>query len=487
MPPIYLFLTLWGLKYTDYFVNYCIPSLLSKGNIPSVINPKNRFLIACPEREWNLLQKKETFINLKKFIKVQQLKIEYPKKNEIACEYMGKGHLIATNLCFENKALGVALTPDLILSDSCLNEVKKSYFKGKDTLLLAAVRFEKENFFKNLNKYFKSFNKKMTTQDISSRVLTKIVIQSLHSQARYYLESNKNIIFGSQIPTMIFHGIKKNDLILHNMSWMPLFINYAKIKKHDTSAIENSTLDADYLSKNFHDYSKIEVISDSDKAMVVSWCDRNEGVIPENNSILFRFIKKYPTLLNKLKMIVFRANAASNYFDNMKRHFLSTPIFFHSDGIDNQLKKISEKTKIQVDLQFSIIEKIFLRFLIALEQSYAFFYRGTNKNQKTGESLPPPKYPFYKYFKLYLRGFFLRDKDSWIKATNKYYELKKKIIENIEAKRKNPSKKNYSFLYFLSATTLGFFIIHLFIIFLSIFVYFLQLFRELRIFFKSKY
>ena len=486
MPPIYLFLTMWGLKYTNYFSDYCIPSLLSKGNIPSVKNPKNRLLIACPNNEWGLLQKKKSFINLKKIIKVEQIKIKYPKKNEVACEYMGKGHLIATNLCFKNKALGIALTPDLILSDSCLREVKKSYLKGNDTLLLAAVRFEKENFFKHLYKFLESQNKKITTQDISSRELTRIVIQSLHSQARYYLESSENIIFGSQIPSMIFHGIKKNDLIIHNMSWMPLFINYAKIKKHDTSAIENSTLDADYLSKNFSDYSKIEVISDSDRAMVVSWCDKNEGIIPENKSILFRFLKKYPVIINKLKLIVFRANATSNFFDDMKRYFLSTPVFFHSDGIDYQLKEKAEKTKIQVDLKFSKIEQIFLKYLIALEHSYDFFYRREKKSQRDN-SLPPPKYPFLKYLKLYLRGFFLRDKEAWIKATNKYNELREKIKNRIYSEKANLSKRNYSFIFLLSTTTIGFFILYLFIFIFSIFVYFLQLFKELRIFFKSKH
>ena len=60
-------------------------------------------------------------------------------------------------------------------------------------------------------------------------------------------------------------------------------------------------------------------------------------------------------------------------------------------------------------------------------------------------------------------------------------------LNRIYSEKANLSKRNYSFIFLLSTTTIGFFILHLFIFIFSIFVYFLQLFKELRIFFKSKH
>ena len=51
------------------------------------------------------------------------------------------------------------------------------------------------------------------------------------------------------------------------MTWLPLYINYEKIK-HDLSTIKNWSIDGDYLDKNFGSDAKVKVITKINEAIV---------------------------------------------------------------------------------------------------------------------------------------------------------------------------------------------------------------------------
>ena len=55
------------------------------------------------------------------------------------------------------------------------------------------------------------------------------------------------------------------------MSFLPLFIDYSKVNKHNVNSIKEWTIDGDYLNSNFKNYEKIKLINDSDEAVVASW------------------------------------------------------------------------------------------------------------------------------------------------------------------------------------------------------------------------
>ena len=86
----------------------------------------------------------------RKYIKFHHLYLNPFKKSESPIK-MGEG-IYKQRKFAKNGALGVALTPDLILSDSIIKTILENYKNKIEILLLPALRFEQESIFKNLNK-----------------------------------------------------------------------------------------------------------------------------------------------------------------------------------------------------------------------------------------------------------------------------------------------------------------------------------------------
>ena len=137
------------------------------------------------------------------------------------------------------------------------------------------------------------------------------------------------------MPALIFELPNQNGFIFKCMSWLPIYIDYSKIVKHDVSTIRDWSIDGDYIYKNFGSNRRIKVINESIEGIVVSWSKKNENI--EN----FRS-KKYfynNSLISKiLKTSFFRFNARGKTFDSIKRNLLNQNIFF----IDEKLKKTKE-------------------------------------------------------------------------------------------------------------------------------------------------
>jgi hypothetical protein len=63
----------------------------------------------------------------------------------------------------------------------------------------------------------------------------------------------------------------KNAMI-ESLSWGPLLTDYGALARHDTTCLENWTMDGDYLYGNFGArLDDIHVVTDSNEVMQVSW------------------------------------------------------------------------------------------------------------------------------------------------------------------------------------------------------------------------
>ena len=54
MRPFYFVVVVWGREYRDYFLEYCLPSLLSPGNIPALDGKRPaKVLFATTAEDWD--------------------------------------------------------------------------------------------------------------------------------------------------------------------------------------------------------------------------------------------------------------------------------------------------------------------------------------------------------------------------------------------------------------------------------------------------
>src|SRR3990167_6320935 len=74
---IYLGITVWGKEYCETFADYCLSSLLAKGNIPALDNStgENLFLIATTKEDWQWFQTHPNFKRLKQYMKTEFIEL----------------------------------------------------------------------------------------------------------------------------------------------------------------------------------------------------------------------------------------------------------------------------------------------------------------------------------------------------------------------------------------------------------------------------
>lgn len=337
--PFYFIVVFWGEAFCNYLCDFCLPSLLSPNNIPVLGGVKeSKFLFCTTPQDWKRLTKIPIFETLKNFIEPYYIEIPYPPENKSGCEHMGIGHKLAAQMAFRDKAFGVFLTPDLMVSDGTVQVLKKSAEDGFKVVLTAALRFGEEPLFENLRSLGVLSPESRHSQtglplSLSGRILVKAGLQSFHSQTQRYEWEAPCF---SSFPCASWWVVPGEEgIILHSLSWAPLLCDYSAVETHDTSTFDTWTLDGDYVFQNFQDSKDMYIVSDSDEVMLVSWAplaDRPQNIAPN-------LIKQLPVVGEWLKGGILRAALLSGIFDALKQRIFFLPVRWHAENLSSTWEK----------------------------------------------------------------------------------------------------------------------------------------------------
>src|SRR5215468_2419346 len=67
--PFYFVVVLWGQRFRDYFLDYCLPSLLSPGNFPSLsTSAPSTLVIATQPGDWAAMKTTAIFQELERYV-----------------------------------------------------------------------------------------------------------------------------------------------------------------------------------------------------------------------------------------------------------------------------------------------------------------------------------------------------------------------------------------------------------------------------------
>ena len=141
-PSLYFVVVFWGPQYRQWFLDLLLPSLLSPNNLPAL--PKSaphRLLIVTLNEDWEQLQKHPAFLKCRELIEPVHLRMSPPSAHANKYLVMSRGHQEATRKAFNDRACGVFLTPDLVLSDGSVRSLYRLALEGKHVVLCAAMRF----------------------------------------------------------------------------------------------------------------------------------------------------------------------------------------------------------------------------------------------------------------------------------------------------------------------------------------------------------
>lgn len=331
--PFYFIVVVWGQAFREYLCDFCLPSLLAPGNIPAIQSVKgSKFLFCTTSQDWAALSQTPIFLRLEEYIEPYFIEISLPPEGKSGCEHMGIGHKLAAQMAFEDKAYGVFLTPDLMVSDGTVQTLKKCALAGFKVVLTAALRFGEEPLFKNLRSMgvLQEGDRHSTSGlplSISGRQMVQAGIRSFHSQTRRY---EWEAPYFSSFPCACWWDVPGEEgVILHSLSWAPFLCDYAAVKTHDTSTFDDWTLDGDYIFQNFKNPKDMYIVKDSDEIMLVSWAplaDRPQKLTPN-------FFKGLPVVGEWIKGGILRAAVMSGIFDTLKRDIFFLPVKWHGGSL----------------------------------------------------------------------------------------------------------------------------------------------------------
>ena len=330
--PFYFIVVFWGKDHREYFLRLLVPSLLSEGNLPALKDKSDsKFLICTTVEDWSAVQEDQDFLALTR--RIQPVLIEIPPPSLQANKYlvMSEGHKLAAERAFADKACGIFLTPDLVLSDGAVTALHRLASNGSNVVLCAAMRFTFEGCMPPIEALRKAEPGAALT--LAPRTLAAIALRNMHAETLRY---DWDAPCFAESPYSCFWRVPGEDgILVHSFSWAPLLMNYATLAKHRTETFDRWTLDGDYVFKNFPLDDRVYVVRDSDEICLVSFTGARElpGHLPPD-LLAPRWYNCWPLVRHYWKIHCLRSVKNSGGMDPLKRRIFALSVRLHGGRTD---------------------------------------------------------------------------------------------------------------------------------------------------------
>lgn len=269
--PFYFVVVLWGPRFRDYFVNLCLPSLLSPGNIPALsTRERGQFLICTRHEDFAFIKSTPAFQLLERHVDPVFVEIPPCPPGTEACVHMGIGHRRGCELAYARKAYPFVLQPDSVFSDGTIARLQELAREGVELALVPALRFAEEPLFEQFERNgIAPHQRRDRPLALASRDLVRMALASMHSETKTY---EWDAPYFHSTPYAAWWRVPEEDgIVVHSMSWAPLLLDFTAVPEHDTSTFDNWTIDGDYVHKNLGNIKRVHLVLDSDEIFIASW------------------------------------------------------------------------------------------------------------------------------------------------------------------------------------------------------------------------
>jgi hypothetical protein len=334
---------LWGKRYRDYFLEFCLPSMLSPNNIPALRTGRpSKFLIATTPADWESMRATAIFRLMQKYITPVFIEIPSCPPGQSGCVHMGIGHKLACEHAFKERAYAAVVTPDSMLSDGSVARMQELAGAGTRLVLAAALRFGEEPFFDGLRTA--GLIPEASARDtgapvsISSRQMVLAAVNGLHGETLAYEWDGP---YCDLVPSASWWRVPGEDgMVVYSRSWAPLLIDYDAVSKHDTSALDNWTIDGDYVYRNIVWREKTYVVQDSDEIFLASWTPMKDGPPPQKP---WRILRNR-TVRDAVHGAQLRQMEQSFISNPMKREMFFRPVRWHARPLNAKWREVETES-----------------------------------------------------------------------------------------------------------------------------------------------
>ena len=328
--PLYFIVVLWGREHREYFLRLLAPSLLAPGNLPSLENKSgSRFLICTTAEDWSAIQGDQDFLALKRTIEPVFVEIPSPAPQDNKYLVMSAGYKLATERVFRDRAYGVFLTPDLVLADGGIVALQRLSREGKKVVLCAAMRYTYEGAVPEIEVLRKGQGDPLV---LPPRRLAGIALRHMHLETLRY---DWDAPYFAEMPNSCFWRVTgKEGIVIHSFHLYPVFADYSELTAHRTDTFDHSTLDADYIYRNFRDDPAIHVVRDSDELLLISFTrqDDRPGHLGED-ALRPRWYNSFPVIGHYWKLARLRWLVRSGAIDPLKLRIFRLGVRMHGGHV----------------------------------------------------------------------------------------------------------------------------------------------------------
>lgn len=320
----------WGEAYTSLFLDVCLPSQLSAGNLQALHNVEGVvYKIYTTAKDAEIITKHPGYLALSKMvkpeIKVFELSNNYLKANKhTAMNYCHHHAIIEANK--DNCAL-IFLSPDTIWGDGSFKNLIELAKEGKRTVMIGAYRTVIETIVPDFMRLYNPDNS--IAVSVSSRELVRLFLKHIHltTKALFWEGTGSSTIW----PSVIMWPVGNEGILAKHFHIHPLMVN--PLRK---DVLPSPTIDGKYISLVCPNAEDVYVVQDTDEIFACELSNANiflEHILPSRSTDIAKIAEwmKYAT-------DDFHRYCFKNYTLKIHAHNLS-PIWEKVEAEANEIAK----------------------------------------------------------------------------------------------------------------------------------------------------
>jgi len=317
MRPFYFGVVFWGEEFRGYFLDFCLASLLAPRNIPALENkPGSRFLICTTADDWAAMRGHPVFQLLAKQIEPVLIEMKRPADETSKMRAMSEGHATIAQTIHRAGVYGTFVYPDTVFADGVVAEAQGLAKAGKRVVLANCPRFANEGFLSSLTA--RGTQRTGQPMALKPEELISLAMPHMHSETRRYEWDAP--YFYSRSPVVIWWKVPGGGLLMHSTCWAPILVDYSALATHDTSTLQDWTIDGDYIHRNFPD--RRDVHASSTMTLISFTPESRLSYLP-----LTRLRTDYvPAVSRWFKETNLRSFLFSRAMDPLKRELFAMPL-----------------------------------------------------------------------------------------------------------------------------------------------------------------
>jgi hypothetical protein len=330
----------WGEHHTELFLRYCIPFLLSAGNVGSFPDRRLQVQVTSRRVDFARMRQHPNYARLRDLTSMREVEIDDVVDIATPHRAMTECYLhVLRNLACAEQTVTIFPTPDCILSRNSLLQIKGRMEEGYRAVMLCGLRLELEGMRPLLDGIVSGEG----VDALSERELTRLALQHLHPISQRCDVSSGEFWIGW--PSHLYWMPPDRDwLLAHCFHLHPIAVRGVP-ERIDVE----STIDGDYLMSLGINPAEYHICESSDELLCLELSLASKRINTRTGALKARHLARFLAM-------------GSNPLHHM---FFERPILFRSDRVPTLPREMTQ----QIEGFFTTVRRgppIFDRWLGAL-------------------------------------------------------------------------------------------------------------------------